>query len=202
MTRLVMCIACIFLIALYFNACNYLDKNLISTYPAKIAAGEIAFNKYCSGCHNFRQNDIGPQLSGVTGVEPVEWLLNFIKDPQALLQSGDKHAQALHQQYKATMPSFGMLNDSDINNIIAFLNIHNEQKIKDDTTNAVHDPIHLKIPLSSLVVSIKQFIQVTASSDSGKKPLARIPKLDYQSTTKKLFIVDLRCKLYTLEKNK
>jgi cytochrome c2 len=187
---------------LFIAACtSSSNKNLFSTDQAKIAAGENAFNTYCSGCHNFRQNDIGPQLSGITKNETASWIYDFIKNPPAVIQSNDKHAQALYRQYKTTMPSFNTLNDSDINNIIAFLNTHNEQAIKDDTTNAVHDPIPQKIRVSNLVVAIKPIIQIPASSDSSKKPLARITKLDYEPTTKKLFIVDLRGKLYKLEKN-
>jgi cytochrome c2 len=33
---------------------------------AKIAKGEATFNQYCIGCHNFRQDGIGPQLGGLT----------------------------------------------------------------------------------------------------------------------------------------
>ena len=190
-------------LSLHFFACNSSEnKKTVSSDPETIAAGETAFNTYCSGCHNFRQNDIGPQLSGITKKEPVDWLYNFIKNPQAVIQSNDEHAQQLYHQYKTTMPAFNTLDDSTINNIIAFLNTHNEQKIKDDTSDAIHDPIPAKIPLSNLVVSIKPFIQIQASSDSNKTPLARITKLDYQPNTKKLFVVDLRGKLYKLENNK
>ncbi|MEP6682254.1 MAG: PQQ-dependent sugar dehydrogenase [Parafilimonas sp.] len=185
-----------------FNACTSSSvKNSISADPVKIASGETAFNTYCSGCHNFRQNGIGPQLSNITTIESAEWIHNFIKDPQSILQSSDKHAQALYHEYKTAMPSFNTLSDSNIYNIIAFLNTHHEQKINDDTANAIKDPIPEKIPLSNLVVSIKPFVQIAASSDSGKKPLARITKLDYQPTTKNIFIVDLRGKLYELENN-
>lgn len=188
---------------LHFIACNSSEnRNTISSDPIKITEGETAFNTYCSGCHNFRQNDIGPQLSGITKNQPADWVYSFIRNPQAVIQSNDKHAQQLYHQYKTTMPAFNTLDDSTIDNIIAFLNTHNEQKLQDDTTNAIHDPIPEKIPLSDLVVSIKPVIQIAASSDSGKKPLARITKLDYQPNTKKLFVVDLRGKLYRIENNK
>jgi len=185
-----------------FNACtSSSEKNKISTDPSKIASGEIVFNTYCSGCHNFRQKGIGPQLSNITTIESAEWIYNFIKDPQSILRSSDKHAQELYHEYKTAMPSFKTLNDSDINNIIAFLNTHHEKKIDDDTANTINDPVPQKILLSNLVVSIKPFVQIPASSDSDKKPLARITKLDYQPTTKKIFIIDLRGKLYELENN-
>ncbi len=192
-----------FLFATIFYSCtSYSSKNSISTEPSKIAAGETTFTTYCSGCHNFRQNDIGPQLSNITKTESAEWIHSFIKNAQAVINSNDKHAVALYHQYKTTMPLFNTLNDSDINNIIAFLNTHTEQKIKDDTSNAIHDPLPQKIQLSNLVVSIQPIIQIPASSDSGKTPLARITQLGYQPNSKKLFIVDLRGKLYELENNR
>ena len=51
------------------NACNSgtaTNKKSISTDPATIAKGEASFNQYCSGCHNFKQDGIGPQLGGLS----------------------------------------------------------------------------------------------------------------------------------------
>lgn len=51
----------------FFSSCNTgtsIDNSSISADPAIIAAGEASFNKNCSGCHNFRQDGIGPQLGG------------------------------------------------------------------------------------------------------------------------------------------
>lgn len=195
-------IACI-IIVIMFNACTSSSNNTsISNDDKKIAEGEKMFNTYCSGCHNFRQNGIGPQLSGVTNNESAEWIFSFIKNPKAVIDANDKHALALYHQYKTTMPSFTMLQDSDINNIITFLNTHKKATIKDDTTHAIHDPIQQKIQLSNLVVSIKPLMQIPASSDNNEKPLARITQLDYQPDTKNLFIIDLRGKLYRLQNNK
>lgn len=190
-----------FLFAYCFISCNSStgDKKFISTDSSAINSGAVAFNKNCSGCHNFKQNNIGPQLSGITKEVTVEWLQNFINDPSALIKSHDSRAQSLYQQYKTVMPSFNLKND-ELNNIIAFLNTHNERKIN-DTTTGIKDPIPDKIKLSNLVVKLQLVTQIPASSDSNKKPLARITKLDYQPGTGKIFIVDLRGKLYALENN-
>ena len=175
------------------------NNNFISSDTAAINSGEILFDKNCGGCHNFKQNNIGPQLSRITKEVSVEWLHNFIHNPEQLIQSNDKRADSLYRFYKTLMPSFS-LNDSEINNIIAFLNTHNERKIN-DTTTGIKDPIPEKIKLSNLIVKLQLITQVPASSDSNKKPLARITKLDYQPNTGKIFIVDLRGKLYALENN-
>ncbi len=190
-----------FLFACFFISCNFStgDKQSISVDSAGINSGAIAFNKNCSGCHNFKQNNIGPQLSGITKEVPLEWLQNFIKDPSALIKSHDARATSLYKQYKTVMPAFNLKNDA-LDNIIAFLNTHNERKIN-DTATGIKDPIPGKIKLSNLIVKLQLVTHVPASSDSNKKPLARITKLDYQPGTGKIFIVDLRGKLYALKNN-
>ncbi len=191
---------CAVFFAALFAACNVAADKKISTDTTKIVSGEIAFNTHCSGCHNFKQNDIGPQLSGITTEQTANWIFNFIKNPQAIIQSRDKHALLLLHQYKTTMPSFNSLDDSSINNIIAFLNTRKQKHTYNDTVGALKDPIPQKIQVSNLIVSIKPFIQMPASGN--EKPLARITKLDYEPNSKKIFIVDLRGKLYKLQNNK
>ncbi len=192
----------VFLFLLCLVSCNSTtsNNNLISSDTAAINSGGILFDKNCSGCHNFKQNNIGPQLSGITKEVSAEWLHKFIHNPEQLIEANDKRADSLHRFYKTLMPSFFSLKDDEINNIIAFLNTHNERKIN-DTTTGIKDPIPEKIKLSNLIVKLQLVTQVPASSDSNKKPLARITKLDYQPNTGKIFIVDLRGKLYTLENN-
>ena len=201
MQRIVLYGLSIPLFLFYLGGCksSTSNSNLISSDSAAINSGEILFDKNCSGCHNFKQNNIGPQLSGVTKEVSVEWLQNFIKDPNALIKSKDQRAQSLYKQYKTVMPAFSLKNDA-INNIIAFLNTHNERKIN-DTTTGIKDPIPEKIKLSNLLVKLQLITQVPASSENNKEPLARITKLDYQPNTGKIFIVDLRGKLYALENN-
>src|SRR5262245_55465724 len=80
------------------------SNDSIATDSVTLASGEKSFNINCSGCHNFRQDAIGPQLSGVTNDVPVEWIQNFIKDPQQLINAKDVHAVQLHEKYKTVMP--------------------------------------------------------------------------------------------------
>src|SRR5215510_14530958 len=88
----------------YLNSCQSGPSSSasIATDSASIAAGEKSFNINCSGCHNFRQDAIGPQLSGLTNEISAGWIANFIKDPQELINSKDEHAVQLHEKYKTT----------------------------------------------------------------------------------------------------
>jgi len=68
------------------------NNNFISSDTAAINSGEILFDKNCGGCHNFKQNNIGPQLSRITKEVSVEWLHNFIHNPEQLIQSNDSNS--------------------------------------------------------------------------------------------------------------
>src|SRR5262245_6529832 len=86
----------------FFSQCNLgsVDNSSIATDSATIAAGEATFTQYCSGCHNFRQDGIGPQLGGLTTEVHANWIQHFIKNPQVVISSGDKRAKELFSRYK------------------------------------------------------------------------------------------------------
>jgi len=185
------------------NSSTSADKNFISTDPVAIDSGEAAFIKYCSSCHNFKQDAIGPQLSGITKELPVGWIKDFIRDPQKVILSGDAHAVSLYKQYRTAMPSFNYLEDDELDNVIAFMNTHTQVKDQPNANDhALADPIPERIQSSNVIAEIRPLIQIPPSSDSGKSPLARITELDFQPGTEKIFILDLRGKLYQSEHQK
>jgi glucose/arabinose dehydrogenase/cytochrome c2 len=194
------------LLFLYLVSCKpgASNNDSIASDSATIAAGEKSFNINCSGCHNFRQDAIGPQLSGLTNNISADWIENFIKDPQQLINSKDTHAVQLHEKYKTIMPSFSWLKEDETKNIIAFIHSHKENRRheEDKNDNALSNPIPEPIKLSGLIAGLQLVTQIPASSDSGKSPLARITKMGIQPTTNDLFVVDLRGKLYRLRNNK
>ncbi|MEP7320071.1 MAG: PQQ-dependent sugar dehydrogenase, partial [Panacibacter sp.] len=197
----------LFLLLMVFSACNSgskADTNSIASDSLTIAAGEASFNQYCSGCHNFRQDAIGPQLSGVTTQLSVDWLEQFIKNPQKVISSGDEHAKKIFEKYKVPMPSFDMLSKEQVNGIIAFLNVHKStgQKFAETKGNALSNPIPDSIKISGLTVNMQLLTQFPVSSDSGKLPLARITKVGLKPNDPNLFVLDLRGKLYKLQNNK
>lgn len=188
-----------------FSSCRSTSSNdSISTDPATIAAGEKSFTVNCSGCHNFRQDAIGPQLSGLTNDVPADWIQNFINDPQQLINSRDAHAVKLHEKYKTMMPSFSWLKEDEIKSIIAFIHSHKENHPQEanKNDNALSNPIPDAIKLSGLIANLQFVMQIPASSDSGKSPLARITEMKIEPGTNDLFVVDLRGKLYRLRNNK
>lgn len=197
---------CVISFLAYLNSCQSKasSNDSIATDSVTLASGEKSFNVNCSGCHNFRQDAIGPQLSEVTKDVSVEWIQNFIKDPQQLINSKDVHAVQLHEKYKTVMPSFSFLKEDEIKNIIAFIHSHKENRRQESNANdnALSNPIPEPIKLSGVIAGLQLVTQFPASSDSGKTPLARITEMKIQPTTNDLFVLDLRGKLYRLRNNK
>ncbi len=168
---------------------------------ASIKKGQTIFAQQCGSCHNFRQDGIGPQLGGVTSAASIDWIKNFIKNPQALIQSGDERAQQLHEKFKTMMPSFGNFTDDELNCVVAFLNTKeapDPQKTKVDP-NALKNPIPEPIAMSDLTLGLELLTTIPPSSTEGQ--LTRICKMDFRPDTKELFVVDLRGKLYQIENN-
>ncbi|MDQ6814049.1 MAG: PQQ-dependent sugar dehydrogenase [Bacteroidota bacterium] len=168
---------------------------------AAIAKGEAIFNQRCVGCHNFRQDGIGPQLGGLSSRVSTQWLKNFIKNPQKTIASGDKRAQLLFKKYKTIMPSFSAMDEDELKSLIAFLNTQKQpvEALSKAGGTALANPIPEAIKASNLVVGLKT---ITIIPPSGNQPpLARITKMGVQPGSNHLFIVDLRGKLYQLLHN-
>jgi mono/diheme cytochrome c family protein len=176
------------------------STNIITSDSLSIAHGQLLFQTNCSGCHNFRHDGIGPNLSGITGTDSISWLKEFIRSPKAMLDSGNDRAKKLLANYHSVMPSFTTLKDEEIDQLIAFLHTQKtKQKTKDDP-NAIKNPIPEKIPASDIQVELELFTQIPASSN--KEPLTRISKMDWVKAAKNWFILDQRGILYILVNQK
>jgi mono/diheme cytochrome c family protein len=119
-------VACAVLI---FSSCGPGKTSyLIPTDSLSIARGQLLFNQNCSGCHGFNQDGIGPNLSGVTETDSINWLKQFIRAPKSLIESGDEHAKKISGAYHTLMPSFTDMKDEEMDQLIAFLNSHKGRK--------------------------------------------------------------------------
>jgi glucose/arabinose dehydrogenase/mono/diheme cytochrome c family protein len=177
------------------------EPKSIAMDSISIASGQTLFAKNCSSCHNFNQDGIGPQLSGVTITASQDWIESFVRDPKAMIESGDDRAQTLFKRYHSVMPSFASLSQDELRGIMAFLNtkkvVTSDSEMIDPY--ALKNPIAEPIPMSDLVVNVELFTQIPPSSDI--KPVTRIAKLDHQPNSDKLFVMDLRGRLYEMRGN-
>ncbi|HNR09376.1 MAG TPA: PQQ-dependent sugar dehydrogenase [Saprospiraceae bacterium] len=196
-------LAAVFFLAIH--ACKSgsgIDTRGIARDPESINQGMAIFNMQCSPCHSFRQDGIGPQLGGLTLERETEWIKKFILNPAALFASGDVTAKQLVEKYKVIMPAFA-LKPEELDDLLAFMHTHPKPSFADTSgLVALENPIPDTIRHSDLVVDLELVTRFPASSDSGKLPLTRITKMDPHPNTGESYVLDLRGKLYRLEKNK
>jgi len=166
-----------------------------------IAEGKNIFDQHCGACHNFQSDGIGPQLGGVTHEVSSSWLKKFIADPQGVIESGDARGEKLLARYKTLMPSFD-LKEEQINDLLAY--IHNQPAPAVSAfiarPDALTDPLPQPIDSSNLVVDVAFVTEIPASASEGFR--TRITKLDFIPGSERLFIVDIRGKLYEIKNGK
>jgi len=197
----ILSLAMVISLLLLFSACglnNTGETASIATDSLTIDQGKSLFALNCSACHSFRQDGIGPQLGGLTKLVSPDWIHDFIRNPQAIIDAGDQRAQELFDQYHTVMPGFAHLPDRDIEGIIAFLHTQKAAPINKNSSElkALSNPISDSITLDDLVVDLKLICQIAPSSD--QMPRTRIAKLDHQPSTGQLFVVDLRGQLFSI----
>lgn len=194
----------IMIVSFAFSACNSNRTHEIDirTDSASIARGQELFEQRCSACHDFKRDGIGPHLGGVTREVSPAWLKDFIANPQAVVESGDERAQKLLDRYKTLMPSFAHFDDESLDDLLAYLHTHSAPPMGGSMVDsaAIADPLPLPIASSDLIVDVAFVSEIPASSTEGFK--TRITKLDFIPGTSRLFVVDIRGKLYELQKNK
>lgn len=86
------------------------------------ANGKSLFETHCTSCHAIESKLIGPALGGVSDRREEAWLLNWIKNSQAMVKSGDPIAVKLfNENNKSIMNSFENLSDGEIKDILAYI---------------------------------------------------------------------------------
>lgn len=99
---------------------------LTSLFPAESYAqdqGKQLFDKNCQVCHKLGGGKlVGPELVGITEIRERAWLAAFIKDSQALIESGDALAiEVFEANNKIPMQAFPNLSDAEVSSIIDYI---------------------------------------------------------------------------------
>ena len=176
-------------------------KNVYVRGEMPVEHGIELFNLHCASCHNFFENGIGPKLSGITSEVDKEWLITFVANPPSLIKSGDEHAVRLFKKYKQYMPPFPTIQGEDMEDILGFiLNFsEGEKRNINNRVGGLIDPIANKIAFSNLTLLLDEAFRVPPCSETV--PITRINKMG-PITGNRLFLHDLRGKLYELNKDK
>ncbi|EAR23354.1 c-type cytochrome [Nitrococcus mobilis] len=91
------------------------------TWAGDASAGATLFKQKCAACHTIGQGDrVGPDLKGITKERDEAWLKEWLKDPAAMIASGDPVAKKVSEKYPMTMPNLG-LSDQQIDDLIAYM---------------------------------------------------------------------------------
>jgi mono/diheme cytochrome c family protein len=93
----------------------------LSTDQAIIDQGKGLFDANCKQCHAVHEKIVGPSLAKVYERRTVPWLVNFIKYPQRVIESGDAYAVALYKEYQQYMPNHDFLKDDEIKAILSWV---------------------------------------------------------------------------------
>jgi mono/diheme cytochrome c family protein len=102
----------------------------IKEAPEVIIKGKQLFRNQCSQCHGIGHQIIGPGLSSIPKTRTNAWLIDFIKNSQKVIQSGEPHANLLYKNFKNTkMPSFDYLSNEQINAILLYIKTESEAPV-------------------------------------------------------------------------
>ncbi len=85
-----------------------------------VASGENIANVKCASCHKFTgEKLVGPGWMGVTQRRSPEWIMNFITNPDPMLDK-DPEAQAMLELCLVRMPNQS-LSDAEARNLLEFM---------------------------------------------------------------------------------
>ena len=87
---------------------------------AKATAGDKVFTVKCSACHKLTDEKlVGPGWKDVTSRHSAEWIMNFVTNPDVMINK-DPKAQAMLELCLVRMPNQN-LTDEDARNIYEFM---------------------------------------------------------------------------------
>lgn len=87
---------------------------------------EIYTNKGCAACHTIGNGKLsGPDLLGVTKRREDQWLKQWLKSPETMLQT-DPIAKEMLKEFYVPMPNLA-LNDEEIEQLIIYFKKNDEQ---------------------------------------------------------------------------
>jgi mono/diheme cytochrome c family protein len=98
-----------------------------STFAQDAAEGETLFKNNCAACHASTDEVlVGPGLKGISERRPIEWIVKWVHNPQAVIASGDKYANDLYNKFnKAAMTPYPNFSEDQIKGIIAYIDASN-----------------------------------------------------------------------------
>jgi cytochrome oxidase Cu insertion factor (SCO1/SenC/PrrC family)/cytochrome c2 len=118
-----------------------LDGGMI---PVNGTRGESFFIKACATCHTIGEGDkFGPDLLGVTMRRNRDWLFRYLRAPDRMIDAGDPVAVALDAAYPGVKMPFLDLGETDIADLLAYLEMQFEARTTALGTAEMPEGAHL-----------------------------------------------------------
>ncbi|MET0392904.1 MAG: cytochrome c [Chitinophagaceae bacterium] len=93
-----------------------------SLWAGPVEEGKTIFMTRCAGCHNVNKTLTGPALGGVDKRHSIGWIVKFVQSSRMLVQSGDREAVAIFQQFNSvSMPDHPDLTADNIKSIVEYI---------------------------------------------------------------------------------
>lgn len=107
----------------------------VTTYGQEFKIGKEIFEMNCSSCHKMEQKLVGPSLQNTISEQGRDWTKKWINNSQSLIQSGDKHANDIYNEYdKMAMPAYaGLFSGEELESLLTYLqdySINKEEEVK------------------------------------------------------------------------
>ncbi len=170
---------------------------LNASFAQDFKNASLNFEKNCASCHNFIQDGIGPHLGGLATSLTPKYMMDFIKNPQKMIQNKDSRALQQYQKFKLIMPSFAHLSPKELSEIVAYIRSKPAPTLVKTKEGAIlENPIPEAIPMGNIAVNLKKIRQFPATS--ANPPLARINKMGIHPITKESMVLDLQGKIYII----
>jgi mono/diheme cytochrome c family protein len=86
--------------------------------------GEEIYKTTCAACHSIGGGRlVGPDLAGVYDRRSDEWLVNFVKSPLAMKDSGDAVAVTMFEEYNGLVMPDAYISDAQITDVLAYIKV-------------------------------------------------------------------------------
>lgn len=104
--------------------------------PEMVDAGGKLWKANCTQCHAIGSKVIGPDLKNVEDRLEKDWLIPWIQNSQAVIESGDEYANQIFEEYNKTVMAAFPFSDDEVLSILAFIDVESNKVVEVASTDA------------------------------------------------------------------
>ena len=106
----------------YYMKYSFLISALFVNVSVMAFDAPLYYENKCLSCHSIGGGDeVGPDLKGVTERRQEKWLIDFIRDSEKVIKSGDPVANELFVKYKSKKMPAQEISDDEIKLLLEFI---------------------------------------------------------------------------------